>query len=363
MAIFKDTERKKGNNKRKSQSKASLKSVNLYISRDDKVGEVEEVEIEKLINKGDNSIFNYVAQDKKTNMKLVTGINCRPSSAFDEMMFIKNLYNKTEGRQFKHFVHSFHPKEEITAELAHEISLRLLEHEKFRGFQILAATHIDTGHIHTHFVINSVNMETGLKWQHSLKDLFDITDFSNKLCHEYGLKYNFINTKTNEFSNKQSISSGEYRAKKQGKSWKYETWLTINECMKISTSKEEFIMNMEKLGYKVRWVDERKNITFTLPNGRKLNNDKLHPPEKYTKEALISRFQLNKQFQERNAEFKAEKKSQDLQNLILETIRRLEEDPELGDKNYPLTYLEGQALKEKMIEEAKGRGLEWGKER
>ena len=296
MAIFKDTEKRKGHNKRKSQSKASLKSVNAYIAREDKVGEFEEEEIEKLLDKRDNLVFNYVMWDKKTNFKLITGINCRPSSAFDEMMVTKNLFNKTEGRQFKHFIHSYHSKEDISPELAHEISLKLLEHEKFKGFQILAATHVDTDHIHTHFVINSVNMETGLKWQHSSKDLVDIINLSNKLCYKHGLKYSYANVQTNEFTKRNSISSGEYRARKKGRSWKYEAWLAINECAKLSTDKEDFIKNMNSLGYKVRWVDERKNITFTLPNGRKLNNDKLHPPEKYTKEALLKKFELNKQF-------------------------------------------------------------------
>lgn len=122
---------------------------------------------------------------------LVSGINCRPSSAFDEMMFIKNLYNKTEGRRFIHFVHSFHPKEDITPELAHEINLKLLEHEKFKDFQILAITHTNKPHIHTHCILNTVNIETGRKWQQCMKDMVDISIYSNKLCHEFGLKYSF----------------------------------------------------------------------------------------------------------------------------------------------------------------------------
>ncbi len=57
---------------------------------------------------------------------------------------------------------------------------------------------------------------------------------------------------------------------------------------------------MNDLGYQVRWVDNRKNITFTLPpNGRKCNNDKLHPSKNFTKEALLKKFELNKQFIEK----------------------------------------------------------------
>lgn len=320
--------------------------------------------VEKLMseNKGARAI-NYIIKDEKTSQRLITGINCSSESAFDEMMVTKRMYNKEKGRQFIHFVHSFHDKENITSELAHEISLKLLEEERFKGFEILAATHIDVDHLHTHFIINTVNSETGMKWQQSNMELEQLKKRSNELCYEYGLKYSFINTKTNEFMNRKSISSGEYRARQKGKSWKHELWLTLNECMKISTSKEDFIKMMNDLGYQVRWQDSRKDITFTLPNGRKCNSDKLHPPEKYTKGALIKRFALNKQFQERNVQFKTEQKIQNLQNLILETIRKLGINPELGDRDYPLTYLEGQALREKMIEQAKGEGLDWEKER
>ena len=123
---------------------------------------------------------------------------------------------------------------------------------------------------------------------------------------------------------------------------------------------------MNDLGYSVRWVDERKNITFTLPNGRKCNNDKLHPPKDFTKEALIKRFELNKQYRD-NRDKKSistsDRQTEDKKNLILETIRMLSFNPDEGHKDYPLTYLEGEALKEKALEESKGEGLDWGRER
>ena len=95
-----------------------------------------------------------------------------------------------------------------------------------------------------------------------------------------------------------------------------------------------------------RW---EKKITFTLPNGRKCNNDKLYPPKNYTKEALNKRFELNKQYRESTEVSIEKRQTEDKKNLILETIRILSFNPEEGDKEYPLTYLEGKSLKEKMI--------------
>lgn len=378
MALFKDTEKRKKDKVKQIQNIASLKKVINYVSREDKVGVIDEIIsgnnsqlktideasiIKEMLERKDDMLFKYITQGKKTEEKLVTGINCRPSSAFDEMMITKKMFNKTDGRQFKHFVHSYSKFEKnLTPEKAHEITLKLLEHEKFKGFQILVTTHVDTDTLHSHIAVNSVNMETGLKWKHSTGDMRKIRELSNRLCEKYKLEYSFTDTKNNNFKNKEDYYLEE-KLKKEKRSWKYETWIVLKECKKISISKEDFINNMKALGYQVRWVDERKDIQlrFNVANGstRKINLDKFHPKEHYTKEALLKQFEKNKEYESNKQNFENKVRRENLQELYFKTIQFLFEHPEQGDKNYPMTYLEGQALKEKMIEEAKGRGLDF----
>lgn len=325
----------------------------------------EDLLVEKLMSedKVDRAI-NYITKDEKTSQRLITGINCSPESAFDEMMFTKNLYNKTDGRQFVHFVQSYSSEEDITPELAHEISLKLLEEERFEGFEVLVATHTDKDHIHTHFILNAVNSETGRKWQQSSLELEKLQDRSNDLCYQYGLKYSFTNTKTDKFMNRENFSSGEYRAKQKNRSWKTEAFYTINDCRKTATSKEDFISKLESLGYGVRWEDKRKNITFTLPNGKKLNNDKLHPAENFTKEALLKKFELNKQYQSISSKHSLKEDFDAREELVLQTMWMLKDNPHEGHKDYPRSYIESkQAMKEMMLEKAKGEGLDWDKEK
>ena len=38
------------------------------------------------------------------------------------------------------------------------------ETQKFNGFEIVVSTHCDRNHIHSHFVMNSVNADTGKKF-------------------------------------------------------------------------------------------------------------------------------------------------------------------------------------------------------
>lgn len=87
--------------------------------------------------------------------KLVSGVNCVPQSAFNEMMNTKIQYRKTDGRMYYHLFQSFHPDEPITPETAHEIALKFAQ-EQFKGYEVLVATHIDREHIHSHFIVNSV---------------------------------------------------------------------------------------------------------------------------------------------------------------------------------------------------------------
>lgn len=54
---------------------------------------------------------------------------------------------------------------------------------------------------------------------------------------------------------------------------------------------------LASVGYSVTWTDERKYITFTCPNGRKVRDNKLHD-DKYTKENLEYEFRIRKQITE-----------------------------------------------------------------
>jgi len=108
------------------------------------------------------------------------------NSAFNEMMNTKIQYGKTAGRMFYHLIQSFHPHENITPEKAHQIAVRFAS-EQFKGYETVVSTHVDQEHIHSHFVINSVNFETGYKYHADKNELQRLRNESDKLCLEYGL--------------------------------------------------------------------------------------------------------------------------------------------------------------------------------
>ena len=200
------------------------------------------------------SILAYCKQDKKTlydGRKLVSGVNCVAESAFNEMMNTKIQYRKTDGRMYYHLFQLFHPDEPITPETAHEIALKFAQ-EQFKGYEVLVATHIDREHIHSHFILNSVSAETGLKYHPDKNEIQRLRDYSDNLCRKYGLSV--VIPKQPKVK---QMSAREYRSADKGQSWKLQLAIAVDEAMKYATSKEHFISLMENEGYEVKWTAER----------------------------------------------------------------------------------------------------------
>ena len=118
-------------------------------------------------------VLRYVQQEEKTmweDRRLVSGWNCTAQSVCSEMQLTKERFHKTDGRQYYHFVQSFAETDDLTPLEAHAIALELVQRE-FPNFEVLVATHIDTDHLHSHLVVNSVSFQDGRKLHQSATDL------------------------------------------------------------------------------------------------------------------------------------------------------------------------------------------------
>ena len=235
-------------------------------------------------------VTRYVSQKEKTlweGQQLVTGWNCTAQSALSEMQLTKERFRKTDGRQYYHFVQSFSETDGLTPQEAHAIGLELAQRE-FPDFEVLVATHIDTDHLHSHLIVNSVSFQNGKKLHQSAADLQAHRLASDEICLAHGLE---ILPPPQKQVKQKRMGSREYRSAAKGESWKVRLIDTIDQCMKYAETKDEFISLMESEGYQVRWTDSRKNITYTTPNGMKCRDDRLHET-KYTKEVMEHEFRI-----------------------------------------------------------------------
>lgn len=219
---------------------------------------------------GIGTTLDYVTKEEKTEQKLVSGLNCQPDTAKEEMQATKELWGKTKGRTYKHFVQSFASDEKIDPEQAHRIACRLAEERpEWKGFEVLIATHKDKDHIHTHFVVNSVSFEDGHKLQQSKADLQNMKDASDRLCLEYGLH---ITEKGKTFSGQEreetvAFKKDTYQLLKKAEQGEVKSYvqgiaLAALECREMATSRQDFCQLMKERGFEVDWQDNHKYITF-----------------------------------------------------------------------------------------------------
>lgn len=128
-------------------------------------------------------VLDYITN--KTSNEWIFPEMISKRTPLQDMMVIKRLYRKEEGRQFVHFVLSF--DREVEAQVAKVVVKKVLKYYQGK-YQILAATHFDTDNIHCHFVINSVSIRGGKKFDQSKSDLAKFKRYVNGILEEEGLK-------------------------------------------------------------------------------------------------------------------------------------------------------------------------------
>lgn len=111
---------------------------------------------------GLSDVIDYAVNSEKTQKaddeqeeilhSFVSGVNCHPNTAREEMLAVKRRFGKETGTVAYHGYQSFAPGE-ATPEMAHEIGLRLARQLWGDKYQVIVATHLDkANHLHNHFV-------------------------------------------------------------------------------------------------------------------------------------------------------------------------------------------------------------------
>ena len=192
--------------------------------------------------------LKYVSQDYKTDTRhYVTGVNCDGSDALNQFQAVKDRFSKNDGAVAYHCIQSFAPGE-VDPDQAHLIGLELAaELWGDKGYQVLVCTHLDRGHIHNHFVINSVNELTGEKNPCRYHKI--ISAASDRLVREHGLSV--ISDPGMHPTSYTKLSKRMRTAK-----------LTVDEALCAANNLNEFINYMNRCGYDVNADPERMYWTI-----------------------------------------------------------------------------------------------------
>jgi len=276
---------------------------------------------------GIRQAIRYVTKTEKTEMRLMTGIHCSPFTATEEMLLTKEMWKKTGGRTYKHFIQSFAPDEVIDPETAHEIAVAYAgECSLFDGFEVLIATHKDREHVHTHFIVNSVSVEDGHKFQMSATDLKKMRELNDRFCRKYGLSIcekgkTFHGEALEETTawTKEKYQFLQKAEKGKVRSFVQETAMAVMDCLEEAVSKEDFIDRLSCLGYRVDWQENHKYVTFIDPEGNRVRNRNLMNTFHLDlgKEDMLNVFQDNAR--------RAEIRREEIRRAAEEQLRRTED--------------------------------------
>jgi len=195
---------------------------------------------------GLGDVMDYTMQDHKTEQRLyVTGINCDPETARDQMVLTKRRFCKEDGILAFHAYQSF-AKGETTPDAAHEIGVKLARELWGKRFEIVVATHLDKGHLHNHFVINSVSFMDGKKYNDCNASYRLMRQTSDKLCKEYGLSV----VENPERSRAKHYA--EWKAENEGRpTWRSAIREDVDQAVMMSMSFQAFIRSLKEKGYEV----------------------------------------------------------------------------------------------------------------
>lgn len=253
---------------------------------------------------GLSDVIQYAVNQEKTNEQLddetlplmqqyVSGVNCAPTTARDEMLAVKRRFGKEDGVVAYHGYQSFAPGE-VSPQLAHEIGLKLAQELWGSRFQVLVATHLDKeSHIHNHFVLNCVSFADGLRYYRSEKDYYDMRTASDRLCREYGLSV------IEHPQPGRSKQYGEWRAENENRTtYRGIVKADVDEAIAASVTERQFFYHLRAKGYAIKFGQDITVRPAGKPRGLKLFRNF---GEDYTIEAIRRRI-LARQYPQRPQE-------------------------------------------------------------
>ena len=232
-------------------------------------------------------VLQYAKDEEKTEREFfVDGINCNPSTARDQFITVKEQYGKEDGIQAYHGYLSF-KEEDISPDLAQKIGMAFANRVWGKRFQVVVTTHLNTKHLHCHFVVNSVSFVDGKRLANEEKAWFKFRHIADELCKKYELHYipNPVRGNSNSYY---------YQLRKAGMPDRYDrTRSAIDDAISKSRTMKEFEYVLDQMGYKYQLSESLKYWTV-VPKGWQKPIRLYRLGEDYTNDRIKERIKENR---------------------------------------------------------------------
>ncbi|HDD5565658.1 TPA: relaxase/mobilization nuclease domain-containing protein [Staphylococcus aureus] len=232
--------------------------------------------------------INYA--EKRAEEK--SGLNCDIDYAKSSFKQTRALYGKENGIQAHTVIQSFKPGE-VTPEQCNQLGLELAK-KIAPNHQVAVYTHTDKEHVHNHIVINSIDLETGRKYQSNKQQRNFVKQANDDICREHGLSVPERDTAKLRYTQaeKSLIEKDQF-------SWKDDLREKIEHAKEHTSDFKSFSEQLEKSGieFKVRG----KNVSYKPENVNKWVRGKTLGQD-YDKGALEYEFERREREEERKSE-------------------------------------------------------------
>lgn len=232
-------------------------------------------------------VLAYAKDEEKTEREFyVEGINCNPTTARDQFISVKKAYDKEDGILAYHGYLSF-KEQNMSPELVQKVGMEFANEVWGKRFQVVVTTHLNTKHLHCHFVINSISYVDGKRLWGEEKAWFKFRVIADQICEKYGLYFN-------ENPNRSKQHSYYYhKLETAGMPTRYDmARKAIDEAITHSTNLKAFDYALTQMGYEHSLSPSRKYWTI-IPKGYSKPVRLKNLGENYTEEAIRKRLLEN----------------------------------------------------------------------
>ena len=242
----------------------------------------------------------YVMNEEKTmGGTLIKGVNCTigEDTIIAKMNYYRKRYQTENNRKNLsfHVIHSISNKENVSAELFHELSVEWVKRVFPKDVLAVISTHNNTDTLHSHVILNNVGL-CGADLSFNKTWHREATRISNELCERYNLTHSIIDR-----DNPKDVQYKNWWEYQQKDGWKEMLRKLIDKLIKVVKSIKELFSQLRAKGYEVNETEKGVTIkpkdverTINIKTlGRFYTVDKLEERINMintSKEALISEY-------------------------------------------------------------------------
>ena len=249
----------------------------------------------------------------KTKSELYNAFGCNRDNFANSVLMTRKMHQKKYSRFFprdllaQKLSISFHPEDndKLTYEDAYKIA-EDFAHKFFwkKGFEVLVAVHVDTEHVHVHFLVNNCNQKDGSSFRRGPKELVEMSEYFGEQCRSRSLTHSVRDSFYNPDKTREERTFAERQMEKRGKlSFKDEIRVFIRLAMNDPTTQNiHDVVNMLERTYQSmkdypRWEEDEDEVKESASKAKKQVPTQESQP---TRKPDVSVYEAYDEFQEKH---------------------------------------------------------------